>query len=61
MPSGKTDPQFFPEFGAPGAFSYDFRNGAPQVHPIRQWQWHDGRLLEPELVRVRFRQRLTSS
>jgi iron complex outermembrane receptor protein len=31
---GKTDPQFFPEFGAPGAFTYDFRNGAPQVHPI---------------------------
>ena len=32
--TGKTDPQFFPEFGAPGAFTYDFRNGAPQVHPI---------------------------
>lgn len=32
--TGNTDPQFFPEFGAPGTFSYDFRNGAPQVHPI---------------------------
>jgi iron complex outermembrane receptor protein len=29
--TGKTDPQYFPEFGAPAAFSYDFRNGAPQV------------------------------
>ena len=32
--TGNTDPQYFPEFGAPGAFTYDFRNGAPQVHPI---------------------------
>ena len=31
---GKTDPQYFPEFGAPGSFTYDFRNGAPQVTPI---------------------------
>lgn len=29
--TGKTDPQYFPEFGAPASFSYDFRNGAPQV------------------------------
>ncbi|WP_457825335.1 hypothetical protein, partial [Staphylococcus aureus] len=29
--TGKTDPQYFPEFGAPAAFSYDFRHGAPQV------------------------------
>jgi iron complex outermembrane receptor protein len=28
---GKTDPQYFPEFGTPASFSYDFRNGAPQV------------------------------
>jgi iron complex outermembrane receptor protein len=32
--SGKTDPQYFPEFGTPGSFTYDFRNGAPQVTPI---------------------------
>src|SRR5579862_4889524 len=32
--TGNTNPQLFPEFGAPGAFTYDFRNGAPQVHPI---------------------------
>lgn len=32
--TGNTDPQFFPEFGAPGSFTYDFRNGAPQVTPI---------------------------
>jgi iron complex outermembrane receptor protein len=32
--SGNTNPQLFPEFGAPGSFTYDFRNGAPQVHPI---------------------------
>ena len=32
--TGNTNPQYFPEFGAPGAFTYDFRNGAPQVHPI---------------------------
>jgi iron complex outermembrane receptor protein len=24
---GKTDPQYFPEFGAPATFSYDFRHG----------------------------------
>jgi len=30
--TGNTNPQFFPEFSAPGVFSYDFRNGAPQVH-----------------------------
>jgi iron complex outermembrane recepter protein len=29
--TGKTDPQYFPEFGAPAAFSYDFTHGAPQV------------------------------
>ncbi|MBS0420913.1 MAG: TonB-dependent receptor [Proteobacteria bacterium] len=29
--TGKTDPQYFPEFGAPASFSYDFRHGAPQV------------------------------
>jgi iron complex outermembrane recepter protein len=32
--TGNTDPQFFPEFGAPGSFTFDFRNGAPQVTPI---------------------------
>jgi iron complex outermembrane recepter protein len=32
--TGSTNPQYFPEFGAPGAFTYDFRNGAPQVSPI---------------------------
>ncbi|MGH8131786.1 MAG: TonB-dependent receptor, partial [Steroidobacteraceae bacterium] len=32
--TGNTNPQLFPEFGAPGSFTYDFRNGAPQVHPI---------------------------
>jgi iron complex outermembrane receptor protein len=32
--TGNTDPQYFPEFGAPGSFNYDFRNGAPQVQPI---------------------------
>ncbi len=30
--TGNTNPQLFPEFGAPAVFSYDFRNGAPQVH-----------------------------
>jgi iron complex outermembrane receptor protein len=30
--TGNTNPQFFPEFGAPAVFNYDFRNGAPQVH-----------------------------
>jgi len=25
--TGKTDPQYFPEFGAPATFSYDFRHG----------------------------------
>jgi iron complex outermembrane recepter protein len=25
--TGKTDPQYFPEFGAPASFSYDFRHG----------------------------------
>ncbi|HWM65353.1 MAG TPA: TonB-dependent receptor [Steroidobacteraceae bacterium] len=29
--TGKTDPQYFPEFGAPAAFSYDFTHGAPRV------------------------------
>jgi iron complex outermembrane receptor protein len=29
--TGNTNPQLFPEFGAPASFSYDFRNGAPQV------------------------------
>jgi iron complex outermembrane recepter protein len=29
--TGKTDPQYFPEFGAPASFSYSFQNGAPQV------------------------------
>lgn len=29
--TGKTDPQYFPEFGAPASFSYDFSHGAPQV------------------------------
>jgi iron complex outermembrane recepter protein len=29
--TGKTDPQYFPEFGAPASFSYDFTHGAPQV------------------------------
>ncbi len=32
--TGNTDPQYFPEFGAAGSFTYDFRNGAPQVKPI---------------------------
>jgi iron complex outermembrane recepter protein len=32
--TGNTSPQLFPEFGAPGSFTYDFRNGAPQVTPI---------------------------
>jgi iron complex outermembrane receptor protein len=32
--TGNTNPQVFPEFGAPGSFTYDFRNGAPQVTPI---------------------------
>jgi iron complex outermembrane recepter protein len=31
--TGNTNPQFFPEFGAPGAFTYDLRNGV-QVQPI---------------------------
>jgi iron complex outermembrane receptor protein len=29
--TGKTDPQYFPEFGAPAAFSYDLAHGAPRV------------------------------
>jgi iron complex outermembrane receptor protein len=29
--TGKTDPQYFPEFGAPASFSYNFTHGAPQV------------------------------
>jgi iron complex outermembrane receptor protein len=29
--TGKTDPQYFPEFGAPASFSYDFTHGAPRV------------------------------
>ena len=32
--TGNTDPQLFPEFGTAGVFSYDFRNGAPQVHTL---------------------------
>jgi iron complex outermembrane recepter protein len=32
--TGNTDPQYFPEFGAPGSFNYSFQNGAPQVTPI---------------------------
>ena len=29
--TGVTDPQFFPEFGAPASFSYDLAHGAPKV------------------------------
>jgi iron complex outermembrane recepter protein len=29
--TGKTNPQYFPEFGAPASFSYDFTHGAPRV------------------------------
>jgi iron complex outermembrane receptor protein len=29
--TGKTDPQYFPEFGAPASFSYDLAHGAPKV------------------------------
>jgi iron complex outermembrane recepter protein len=32
--TGNTDPQYFPEFGAPGSFTYNLENGAPQVRPI---------------------------
>ena len=59
--TGNTDPQFFPEFGAPGSFTYDFRNGAPQVHPIANGNGTMVNFTQSELVLVRLRQCTTRS